>query len=168
MLALSLIIAGIILRLLVHAPNFTPVGALALFAGVYLNKKQTLWVPLILMAASDMLLGWHDTAPFTWGGFVLIAILGWWLKRHKTVLGILGCSLVSSFIFYIISNFGVWAMGWYPPTLKGLLECYILALPFLRNFILSTLAYTAIFFGAYELIAFLVKDTRLSKVLLNH
>ena len=167
MLALSLIICGILLRFAVHAPNFTPVAAIALFSGVYLTKKYALIVPLALMIISDIFLGMHNVVIFTWGGFVLTTVLGFWLKKRKTVLGVAGASVVSSLLFYLVSNFGVWLMGWYPRTLGGLIDCYIMAIPFLRNFTMATLAYSAIFFGLYELVARLAKDTKFSSVLLN-
>lgn len=166
MLALSLIIIGILFRFVPHVANFTPVAAIALFAGVYLNKKQALIVPLILMVASDLFLGMHNVVIFTWGSFALVALLGWWAKNHKTFLGIVSTSVASSILFYVITNFGVWAMGWYPQTAKGLLDCYILGLPFLRVFSVATLVYTVVFFGAYELIAARVRHTKLAKVLL--
>ena len=75
-------------------------------------------------------------------------------------------SLLSSLVFFIVTNFGVWVMGWYPPTLAGLVNCYIMGLPFLRDFTVSTLLYSAVFFTAYEVIARRVKETRLAKVLL--
>jgi len=166
MLAISLIIIGILLRFVPHTANFTPVAAIALFAGVYLNKKQALIVPLALMVISDIFLGMHNVVVFTWGSFILVTLVGSWAKRHKTFKGVVSTSLISSFLFYVITNFGVWAMGWYPQNAKGLLDCYILALPFLRQFTVSTLVYTAVFFGAYELIARRVRDTKLAKVLL--
>jgi ABC-type proline/glycine betaine transport system permease subunit len=166
MLAISLIIIGILLRFIPHTANFTPVAAIAIFAGVYLNKKQALIVPLLLMVISDIFLGMHNVALFTWGSFILVTLLGMWAKNHKTARGIISTSIVSSVVFYLITNFGVWAMGWYPLTAKGLLDCYILGLPFLRNFGVATLAYTAVFFGAYEFIARRVRDTKLAKVLL--
>ncbi|HPT39311.1 MAG TPA: hypothetical protein PL125_03845 [Candidatus Omnitrophota bacterium] len=166
MLAISLIIIGILFRFIPHTANFTPVAAIAIFAGVYLNKKQALIVPLLLMVLSDLLLGMHNVAIFTWGSFVLVTLLGVWAKNHKTLSGIISTSLVSSVVFYGITNFGVWAMGWYPQTAKGLLDCYILGLPFLRNFTAATLVYTLVFFGAYEIIAKQVRDTKLAKVLL--
>ncbi|MCX5711868.1 MAG: hypothetical protein NTY47_02210, partial [Candidatus Omnitrophica bacterium] len=60
MLALSLIITGILLRFAPHAPNFTPVAAIALFGGAYLNRKYALIVPLVLMVVSDLFLGMHS------------------------------------------------------------------------------------------------------------
>ena len=167
MLALSLIIIGILLRFAPHLPNFTPIAAIALFSGAYLNKKYALIVPLVLMIAGDLIIGLHNVVLFTWGSFILITLLGLWLKKHKTIFGTLSMSLVSSLLFYIISNFGVWLMGWYPHNLKGMVDCYIMALPFLRNFTLATLLYTTAFFSVYELIARLVKNTKYSRVLLT-
>jgi hypothetical protein len=166
MLALSLIIVGILLRFIPHTANFTPVAAIAIFAGVYLNKKQALIVPLLLMVLSDLFLGMHNVVLFTWGSFVLVTLLGIWTKNHKTAKGIISSSLASSVLFYVITNFGVWAMGWYPQTAKGLLDCYILGLPFLRNFSVATLIYTVVLFSIYEFIAAKVRDTKLAKVLL--
>lgn len=166
MLAISLIIIGILLRFIPHTANFTPVAAIALFAGVYLNKKQALIVPFLLMVLSDIFLGMHNVVIFTWGSFVLVTLLGSWAKNHKTILSMISTSVVSSVLFYLITNFGVWAMGWYPQNLKGLLDCYILGLPFLRNFSFATLLYMSVFCGAYELIARRVANTKLAKVLL--
>lgn len=167
MLAISLIIIGILLRFVPHAPNFTPVAAIALFSGAYLNKKYALLVPLTLMILSDLFVGFHNVILFTWGGFMLTTFLGFWIKRHKNAFAIASISVFSSILFFIVSNFGVWIMGWYPRNLTGLIDCYIMALPFLRDFTIATLSYTAIFFGAYELIKRLVKDLKFSKVLLT-
>jgi len=167
MLVFSLIIIGILLRFAPHAPNFTPIAAIALFGGAYLSKKHALIVPLALMIISDLFIGMHNVVVFTWGGFLLTSILGFSLKKHKSVYKIAGLSVVSAFLFYLISNFGVWMMGWYPRNLKGLIDCYVMALPFLRNFAASTLIYSAVFFGSYELVARLVKNTKFSRVLLS-
>lgn len=168
MLALSLILIGILLRFAPHMPNFTPVAAIALFSSAYLSKKQALLVPLALMVVSDLIIGIHDVVFFTWGSFILVGLLGTTLKKHKSILRIGALSLASAFLFYLITNFGVWLMGWYPPTLTGLRNSYIMALPFLRVFTVSTIIYTAVFFGIYELVARLVKDTKFSKVLLTN
>jgi len=166
MLAISLIIIGILLRFVPHTANFTPIAAIAIFSGVYLNRKQALIVPILIMVASDIFLGMHNVVFFTWGSFVLATILGLRAKKNKNLLGIAFTGIVSSALFYLITNFGVWAMGWYPQNAKGLLNCYILGLPFLRDFTSATLLYSAVFFGAYELIANRVRNTKLAKVLL--
>jgi hypothetical protein len=166
MLALILIFVGILLRFAPHAPNFTPVAAIAIFSGVYLNKKYSFLIPLVLMIASDLVLGLHNVVVFTWGSFILVTFLGFWVKKHKSASRILAGSVISSILFYIISNFGVWLMGWYPRDLAGLVNCYVMALPFLRDFTLATLVYSAVFFGVYELISRSVKERKLAKVLL--
>jgi hypothetical protein len=166
MLAIGLILAGILLRFAPHAPNFTPVAAIALFSGAYLNKRFAFIVPLLLMVISDMFLGLHNVVAFTWGGFILVTFIGLWIKKHKNIFGIITSSMASSVIFYIISNFGVWLMGWYPRNLSGLINCYVMGLPFLRDFTMATLFYTTIFVGCYEFIAGRIKDTKLARVLL--
>ena len=102
MLAISLIIIGILLRFIPHTANFTPVAAIAIFAGVYLNKKQALIVPLLLMVLSDIFLGMHNVVLFTWGSFVLVTLLGIWAKNHKTFKVIASGALVSSVLFSCI------------------------------------------------------------------
>jgi LPXTG-motif cell wall-anchored protein len=119
------------------------------------------------MMASDLIIGMHNTVLFTWGGFVLIALLGVWIKKHKTPARAGYASLISSLVFYLVSNFGVWAMGWYPRNFSGLVSCYVMALPFLRNFTIATIFYTALFFGLYEIVARWVKNTKFSSVLLE-
>ncbi len=167
MLAISLILVGILLRFMPHAYNFTPVAAIALFSGVYLKRKYAIIVPLVLMAVSDIFIGMHNVVIFTWGSFILAALIGILIRKNKSAARILGGSLAASLVFFVVSNFGVWLMGWYPLNLKGLVDCYVMALPFLRDFTVSTLIYSVLFFSAYELTARLVKETKLAKVLLS-
>lgn len=167
MLAISLIIIGILLRFVPHAANFSPVAAIAIFSGAYLNKRYALLVPLCLMIISDIFLGYHNVIPFTWGAFAVITILGFFIKNNKNIASIFFTSLLSASLFYIVTNFGVWLMGWYPHNWKGLMDCYIMGLPFFRVFTVSTLVYSFVFFGAYELVARRVKGTKLARVLLT-
>lgn len=142
-------------------------AAIALFGGAYLNKKYAIIIPVALMIISDIFIGMHNVVLFTWGGFILIALLGMKLKRNKSVLRTASFSVTSAILFYLVTNFGVWLMGWYPHTLKGLIDCYVLAIPFLRTFAVATLIYTAAFFGIYEYIASKVRETKLARVLLE-
>jgi hypothetical protein len=165
MLALILIVIGILLRFAPHLPDFSPVAAIAIFSGAYLNKKYSFLIPLCLMVISDMFLGFHNVIPFTWGAFALITVLGFRLKNKKNLGAVFFSSLVGAVLFFIITNFGVWYMGWYPRTLKGLADCYILALPFFRTFTVATLTYSVVFFGIYELVTRKVKGTKLAALL---
>ena len=165
-LAMGLLVIGILSRFLPHAANFTPVLAIALFGGVYLRRSQALWLPLFLMVVSDLVIGLHVTVPFTWGSVFLISCLGLWVRQNATPVRILGGGVISAVLFFIVTNFGSW-LAFYPQTAQGLKECYILAIPFFRMTLASTLAYSVVLFGVYELITRRVKDTRLAPVLLN-
>lgn len=148
---LLIIIFAVVMRLLPHPPNVAPIAAMALFGGVYLNKKYALVVPLIAMFISDIFLGFYPEIVFVYGSFLLIGLIGLWLRSHKTFRNVLCASVISSILFFLITNFGVWLMGtMYDKSFAGLLEAYIMGLPFFRNTLLGDLAYVGLFFGSYE------------------
>ncbi len=166
MLAIGLLILGILSRLIVHVPNFTPVIALSLFSGVYLKRSQSIIVPLVLLAVTDVILGFHPTMAFTYTSVLLITCIGLWLRNHKTVTNVTVTSLYSSILFFIITNLGVWFVGGlYPLTASGLKDCFVLAIPFFKTELLSTIIYTVVFFGGYEWLSVRLKKTSLSHVL---
>ena len=165
MLVLFLLLLGFFARVIAHVPNFTPVIALILFGGVYLDKKYALLLPIFLMVVTDIILGIHSMMLFTWGSLILVSVLGLKLRKNKNWLGIAGTSLVSAVVFFIVTNFGFWLAGYYPPTFEGLTTCYMMAIPFLRSTLASTLVYSVALFGVYEIIAARVKNTRLAFVL---
>ena len=149
MLIFMIICLGIFSRIVVHTPNFTPVLSLAFLGGMYLKGRQSVLVPLALMVMSDFIIGFYPLVFLTWGSIVLISILGLWLKERKNFVTILGGSIVSAVIFFIVTNFGAW-LTLYPHTIDGLRQCYILAIPFFRSSLLSTVAYSLVFYTAYE------------------
>ena len=167
MLAIALLVIGVLSRLIYHTPNFTPILALALFGGVYLNRRYALLVPLLLMVVSDLLIGFHDIVFFTWGSILLISALGLGVRKQKNFTTILGARLVSASLFFVVTNFGVWLMK-YPHTIHGLTQCYIAAIPFFRTSLFSTLAYSAVLFGVYEFLAVRLGQTRLREVWLSN
>jgi hypothetical protein len=145
-------------RFIPHMPNFSPVFGGLLFGGAHLKRRDAIWYPLALLAASDVVLtavvyrmrmGWGQS--ITWLGFALVALIGYWLRKRETVARIGIASLAGPTAFFIISNFGVWLGGrMYPATGDGLIACYVAALPFYRNSLLASVAYTALLFGAHE------------------
>ncbi len=150
-----LLIIGIavVLRLVPHPANIAPIAAMALFGGAYLNKKYALVVPIVTMIFSDLFLGFHSTVIFVYGSFLLTGVIGIWLRDHKDMRYIFLASLVSSILFFLITNFGVWLVGnLYPKTVQGLIECYIAAIPFFRNTILGDLLYSGVLFGGYAVV----------------
>lgn len=148
-----LIPVGVIARLLPHLPNFTPIGGMALFGAAHGSRRSAIVAPLAAMALSDLVLGSHGSLPFVYASFVLIAVMGMVVFRNGvSVPRVIGASMASSLILFGVSNFGVWATGtMYAPTWQGLLTCYAMALPYLRNTMLGDLFYAGVFFGGYAL-----------------
>ncbi|MFH1894706.1 MAG: DUF6580 family putative transport protein [Patescibacteria group bacterium] len=154
-IATVFILIGIGLRLLSHPPNFAPIAAVALFGGVYLSKKIALILPLATMAISDIFIGFYEPKlmVFVYGSFLLCVFLGFWLKKHKKWYTVMGISILGSILFFLITNSAVWAFTpWYAKTFSGIVQCYLMALPFLKNTFLGDLFYITIFFGVYEII----------------
>ncbi|MGE5279869.1 MAG: DUF6580 family putative transport protein [Deltaproteobacteria bacterium] len=168
MLALILMIFGVLFRIIPHAPNFTPTAALALFGAAFLpNRRQALIMPLALIMISDLFIGLHDMVVFTWGSVFLISLTGLGLRRASGTTRVLLGSFAGSVIFYLVTNFGVWAAGWYPLTPQGLFQCYVAGIPFFRNFFAGTLVYAAALFVTYALAARAVRRTAFAKALLT-
>ena len=152
-LLLAIIFGAAALRLLPHPSNFTPIGALALFAGAYFDDKRWAFiVPLAAMFLSDILIGFHGQMPITYGAFAVIVCMGFLLREKKTALRVTSASLAAATFFFIVSNFGVWAFDrLYPMTLAGLATCYIAAIPFFQNWLVGTLLYSTVLFGGFAL-----------------
>ncbi len=153
----AMILAGAVARVLPHAPNFTPTGALAFYSGSKMSLKAALSISLGILFLSDLVLGWHSTMFFVYAGFALTALLGHALKDTGTAGKISGLA-ASSLLFFVTTNFGVWlTSGMYPHSLAGLSACYVAALPFLSNELLSTMLYGGAFFGASKMIEHALK-----------
>lgn len=155
-LALGLILTAALSRLIPHSPNFTSVGALALFAGsLWGISTAAFLVPLLAMLLTDLILGFHPTMFFVYGAFLLTVILGGGLlKKTQKNLPLIGLSLAASSVFFIVTNFGVWFVGgFYSQDMKGLLECFAMALPFFKNQIAGDLVYSLALFNAYRFVA---------------
>jgi hypothetical protein len=154
MLVVTMILAAAASRLLPHPPNLTSVSAVALFGGAMLaDWKLAFLVPLGALFAGDLVLGFHDQMPVVYGSFALIVCLGLWLQRRRSPANIAGAAIASSLLFFITTNFGVWALdGMYPHNAAGLLACYTAALPFLRNMLEGDLLYTLVLFGGVALL----------------
>lgn len=142
----------VLMRFLPHLPNFTPVVGIALFSGVYLSRKYAFTIPLIGMVIADFFIGFHDTILYVYGALIVVGLIGLWLHGHNRLRNVIGATLLSSILFYLITNFGVWAQGWYGYTLKGLIDSYIMGIPFFRYTMAGDLFYVGIFFGSYSFI----------------
>lgn len=153
-IAFVLILAASFSRLIPHPMNFAPIAAIALFGGVYFDKKFALIVPISALLISDYFIGFYGEIVFVYAGFAVAGLIGLWLKKHKSIGTIAGASLASSFVFFIVTNYGSWlAMpSVYDRSVGGLAACYLAAIPFFRNSVAGDLVYTAVLFGSYELV----------------
>jgi hypothetical protein len=165
-LAALVIIAGLS-RIVVHLDNFTPIGAMALFGGAYFtNKWKAYLLPLMSLVLSDLIIqgivfqgkygfplyeGWY----WVYGTFALIVCFGNWMIKKVTVVNVVLACIASALAHWIITDFGVWYSGCnvagYAKDLNGFLLCYAMALPYLKNFLMGTILYSGILFGAFEL-----------------
>ena len=146
------VLLAVFVRLAPHPPNFTPITALALFgATTFSNRVLGTLLPLIALAISDLYLGFYSISIWVYSSFLAISLLGHYWKTIKTKN-----ILMSSLLFFIVTNFGVWLTG-YPKTIEGFVLCYTLAIPFFINAIAGDLFFSYILkysysFTKYELI----------------
>ncbi len=152
----AIIIVSIIMRVLPHPANFIPIGALALISGVYIKSRWGIMLPVTVMMVSDLIVGMHNIVLFTWGSFLVIGMIGWWIRKNKNIFRLVGGTLAGSIIFYLITNMAVWAFTpLYHKSLFGLMDSYYMAIPFFRNTAMGDLFYVGVFFGVFELVYFL-------------
>ncbi|MBU8975423.1 MULTISPECIES: DUF6580 family putative transport protein [unclassified Lysobacter] len=169
---IGMIVIAALSRLLPHPPNFSPVEAVALFGGAYFaSRALAIAIPLVAMLLSDVILGLtlggtyfeHFTSStylVTWlSVYVCIALsaaLGFGLRGRVSGARVLGYSLMGSVLFFVVTNFAVWAtatpVNAHPACMTGLMPCYAAALPFFQWTVLGTLFYAAILFGGFALL----------------
>ena len=147
-----IILAAAASRVIPHPPNVASITAVALFGGAYLAKRAALIVPLAALVLSDLVLGFYSHMEIVYGSFLLVVCLGFLLQRKRSALRIGGAALASSIVFFVVTNFGVWAFeSLYPKTAAGLLACYVAAIPFFQNTLVGDALYTAVVFGGFAL-----------------
>ncbi len=158
--AAILVILGVACRLLPHAWNFAPIAAIALFAGVYIGRNYAISLPIVTMIIGDFFIGFYEWRLMlvVYGCYVLIGLIGFSIKKHKSIETVIASSITASVIFFIFTNWAVWQFSpWYAKSIEGLMQCYILALPFFRNTLLGNFFYVFALFGSYEVVMFLAR-----------
>jgi len=152
-----LIIAAIIIfaaftRIMPHPPNFTPIIAMGLFGGAYLkDKRWALLLPVGAMLLADIFLGFHGTMIWVYGSLIIITAMGFLLNSGVTLKNGAIATLGGSLLFFLVTNFGVWASGsFYPKTVEGLISCYAAGIPFFGNTLAGSVFYSGLMFFGYE------------------
>lgn len=152
-ISILIVIMGIVARLIPHDFNFAPIGAIAIFSGIYLSRRWSWTFPLVAMIASDAIIGVYDwrLMAFVYGSFLISVLIGKLIAKKKNLLTMGLGALVGSIQFFLITNAAcVFLDVWYPHTWAGVMQSYTMALPFFKNSIISDLFYLAIFAGAFE------------------
>ncbi len=150
-----IILLSVLSRFIPHVWNFSPVYGALLFGGARLKKRDSVWYPLLLLGASDFVLtnliyglhmGWRELIQLA--AFAAIAGIGWSLRSSITLRRFSFACFAGPTAFFFISNFGVW-LGFhsYPPTLGGLVACYLAGIPFYGYSLASTVLFAALLFG---------------------
>jgi hypothetical protein len=150
-------------RLLLHTWNVSPVAASALFAGLMLRRRWlALLVPLAALALSDAVIGFDDwrMASVVYAALALPAVAGILGRRYGASRVVVPAALTCSLIFFAATNLAVWAFsGMYSLDMAGLIQCYTLALPFLKYTIAGDLFWCAALFGGAWLVQRLTART---------
>jgi hypothetical protein len=160
LMAILWIVLGTLARLLPHPPNMTPMTSIALFGGSQLGRILGYTVTLATLIFSDILLGaveGHSAfgawSIFTYTGFAAVIFAGTYLRTYATAGRTLVFLLGSSLGYWLWTNFGIWATASetiYPHNLAGLMACYEMALPFLRNALAGDLAWGLVLFLSFQ------------------
>ena len=127
-------------RYIPHLPNFTPVLAITFYGTIIFGRNSLLFI-VLAFALSDVFIGFHNQLFWTWGSLFLIGFISLYFKSFcGRLIGI----FISSLIFFILTNLGVFLSGYYGYELESLVLCYTLAIPFFTNTILSTIIFTVL------------------------
>lgn len=150
-LVIIMIFAAAFTRLIPHPPNFTAVGAIALFGGAYFSDKRfALIIPITAMLLTDLIIGFHDVMLSVYLSFLLIVGIGIVLSRNIKLRNVAAASLLSSILFFVITNFQVWLQSTlYPKDISGLIACYVAAIPFFHYSLLGDLFFVGVLFGFF-------------------
>lgn len=143
-----LTVLAVVARLLPHPPNFSPLGALALFGGAsFLDRRLAFVLPLVVMALSDLYLGWHSVLPLVYGCLLVNVALGRWAGPNLNLSRLLPAGLLGSLVFFVVTNLGVW-LNYPEQTWQNLLACFTLAIPFFQNTLAGDLFFGSLLFGS--------------------
>jgi hypothetical protein len=146
-----------------HQPNFSLVFAGLIFSAALfvdgasgetsIEKKLLVYLAsLSVLFVSDIILGVYAGISFVYLSYALILFVGHFTNR-RSFISLGSAALLSPMIFFIVSNFGVWfSTAMYAKTGAGLVECYLMALPFYKNTLISSLFGTAVFYSLISVI----------------
>jgi len=148
-ITLGILLALSASRFIPHPPNFTSLLALSFYIPVLFGIR---FIPALIVAfiLTDLIIGFHQSVFFTWGSIIFIGLMSKYFAKNipSRITG----SLIGACLFFIITNFGVWSLGFYGYSLAGLKLCYVLAIPFFSYSLISTILFATLFETIYLLV----------------
>lgn len=159
--------------------NFSVAYAFAFCAGVYFPKKNSGWLPLVILLATDLGLNFYyqhkypgdnvwsaanlANLAFNYLAYAALIFLGRRFKPKSSFVSLLGGGIFGAILFYLITNTASWFFnpfhnpeyaktfsGWLLALTKGI-GGYPSTWEFFRNTLLSGGIFTALFVGAEKL-----------------
>lgn len=159
-IALIWVLLANMARLIPHPANVTPTLALTLFAGSKFSRLTALGLVAASLLISDFFLAsFHGTemfgmwSVFTYSGFFMLAFAARWLGENASTGKLASFTVGGTLFYWLYTNLGVWlTSAFYSKDIAGLIECYVVALPFLRNALLGDIFWVGVLFGSYYLV----------------
>lgn len=141
------------LRVVAHPWNFTPIGAMALFAGAAFERRWMKFAfPLAALFAGDMFVGLYKLMLVVYLSFMISVGIGMWIGEERKVTRLAAGTFLGALQFFLITNFAVWATFTnYPKSAAGLAACYAAGMPLFRNTLAGDAFYACLLFGGYAL-----------------
>lgn len=134
-------------------PNFAPIGAMALFGAACMRQKALGFIiPLAALFITDLIIGLHNTIPFVYAGFIMVGLIGLLIRGRIKAGSLALAGLASSIIFFLVSNFGVWALSAMPKNIGTLMFTYQMGLPFFHFTLIGDFVFISLLFGAWYLV----------------
>jgi hypothetical protein len=147
--------------------NFSPLPAICLFgAAFYQDRRLSYLVPLSAYLLGDLGIGllsgnmkfaFYANQPMVYGSFILMITIGFYMRKNRSVWAVGGTSFLGALLFFLITNFGVWALGngmLYPHSISGLIKCYTMALPYFRNSLIGMMVFVPVLFSRLALVEY--------------
>lgn len=149
-----LIMLATVIHLVPHPFGVSPVGASAIYAGAYADRRFAWMVPLIPLLVGNLVYGFYEPIVliFVYAGFMLSSVAGRLLSNKQDVLRLGAASVCGALIFFLVSNYSIWLVGMYPQTSAGLLQCYANGLPYLGAATAANFGFGILLFGAHKII----------------
>jgi hypothetical protein len=173
MLLILMVLMAAAFRLVQSSPvfsilsNVTPVGAIAIFGGVYFaDRWKAFIVPLAALWLSDLFLNrmyysdhwmfFYSGMVWTYGSFAAMVLIGM-LIRKPTFTNVAVAAVGAALTHWVISDMGVFLFGTdittglpFTKDFSGFAKCLGLAIPFLRNMAVGNLVFCGVLFGSFE------------------